>query len=97
MPELIKSYRFGDIMAHYILNDKSRAVLSILPKDAECELLSDKNCEVYSDSSLVHLQLSHHNAGFFSNSLKLSESLDQLKFKNQEIIEKWKRDNPSYR
>lgn len=87
MPELIKSYRFGDIMAHYILNDKSRAVLSILPKDAECELLSDKNCEVYSDSSLVHLQLSHHNAGFFSNSLKLSESLDQLKFKNQEIIE----------
>lgn len=87
MAELIKSYTLGDMTANYVLNDRSRAVLCILPEEAECELLSAKNIEVYNNGSLVHLQLSHHNAGFFSNSFKLSESLETLKFKNQEIIE----------
>ncbi len=87
MSEIIKSYYFGDMAAHYFLNDKSRAVLCILPIGVECEILSAKNKEAYNNGSLAHLQLSHHNAGFFSNSFKLSESLDQLKFKNQEVLE----------
>ena len=81
--KIINSYEFGDITARYILNGGGRAVLLLLPKDSNTDIFSPKNAAVYNDSSLVHLQLSCHNAGMLSNSFKLSESLYGLKFKEQ--------------
>lgn len=83
MSKIINQYTLGDITLNYLLNDNGRAVLVILPKNANVDILSDKNKEVYNNSSLVHFQLSCHNAGMLSNSLKLSESLALLKFKEQ--------------
>lgn len=83
MCRLIKQYVFGDMSASYILNDHKRAVLILLPENTECELFSEKNIAVFNYSSLVHLQLSNHNAGMLSNSFKFSESLSKLQFKEQ--------------
>ncbi len=83
MAERIKCYEFGDISVNYLLNDKNRVVMTILPKGQECDFMSQKNVEVYNRSSLAHLQLACHNAGMFSNSFKLSETLSKLAFKEQ--------------
>ncbi len=83
MCRLIKRYEFGDMSASYILNDHKRAVLILLPENTECELFSEKNIAVFNNSSLVHLQLSNHNAGMLSNSFKFSETLSKLRFKEQ--------------
>ncbi len=87
MPKLINQYTFGDMKVNYILNDSSRAVLSVLPKDRECQLFSEKNNATYENASLAHLHLSCHSAGIFSNSFKLSETLDELKYKSQQTID----------
>lgn len=83
MSKLINKFEFGDVSVNYILNDKNQAVMILLPADAEYDLFTEKNNEVYNTSSLVHLQLDCHNAGMFSNSFKLSETLSKLKFKEQ--------------
>ncbi|MBQ3562126.1 MAG: alpha-galactosidase, partial [Clostridia bacterium] len=83
MSKIINKYVLGDMTVNYLLNDKDRAVLVVLPKNAPTDILSEKNKEVYNNSSLVHFQLSCHNAGMLSNSFKLSESLSLLKFKEQ--------------
>lgn len=83
MAKIIRTYKFDDILVNYILNDKDRAVMILLPEATECDLLSEKNADVYERASLAHLQLDCHNAGMFSNSFKLSETLCKLKFKEQ--------------
>lgn len=83
MAKIFNTYHFGDINVNYILNDKQRMVMIILPDDKNFDLLTEKNCTVYDNSSLVHLQLSCHNSGMLSNSFKLSETLSSLKFKEQ--------------
>lgn len=83
MAKIINSYTFGDISANYVLNEFERAVLILLPKGQKCDFLSQKNVDVYNRSSLAHLQLERHNMGMFSNSFKLSETLNKLKFKEQ--------------
>ena len=86
MSEIIDSFLFGDIKAVYVLNDNKRAVLLLIPEECrEPDLFSEKNCAVYNNSSLVHLQLSCHNSGMLSNSFKLSESLSRLKFTKQTV------------
>lgn len=75
----------------YVLNDAERVVLIISPNDMDFEVTSSKNISAYEHSSLVHLQLSEHSAGMLSNSFKLSETLDALKFKEQSIQENEKR------
>ena len=86
MSEIIDSFLFGDIKAVYVLNDNERAVLLLIPEECrEPDLFSEKNCAVYNNSSLVHLQLSCHNSGMLSNSFKLSESLSRLKFTKQTV------------
>ncbi len=83
MAKKYSSFNFGDMTAHYLLNDFDRAVLILLPLGTECDFLSEKNVEVYNRASLAHLQLDEHNMGMLSNSFKLSESLYKLKFKEQ--------------
>ena len=82
MAELLKSYELGDMTASYLLNSKNQVVLLLLPKEMKAELLSQKNANAYERSSLVHLQLSEDSAGMFSNSFKLSETLDRLHYKS---------------
>lgn len=82
MAELLKSYELGDMTASYLLNSKNQIVLLLLPKEMKAELLSQKNANAYERSSLVHLQLSEDSAGMFSNSFKLSETLDRLHYKS---------------
>ena len=83
MSKIINQYNFNDMTVSYILNQKERAVMLLLPKCTECDILSQKNIAVYDNSSLVHLLLSKHNSGMLSNSFKFSESLKNLKFKEQ--------------
>ncbi len=87
MCQLLNEYTFGDTKVIYILNDDERAVLLLQPNNRKCDLFSDKNIKVYNDSSLVHLKLANHNVGMLSNSLKYSETLYDLKFINQSLIE----------
>ena len=83
MSEFISKYEFGDISVNFILNNKKRAVMILLPNDMECDFFTEKNMGVYERSSLANLQLECYNAGMFSNSFKLSETLSLLKFKEQ--------------
>lgn len=87
MSKILNRYTFSDMTVNYILNDQERAVMVLLPEGAECDLLSDKNTEVYNRSSLVHLKIGHHNAGMLSNSFKFSESLAMLKYRGQTVEE----------
>lgn len=87
MAKKINSFEFGDICVTYMLNDTQQATMILLPKGCECDFFSSKNDYVYNYSSLAHLQLDCHNAGMFSNSFKLSESLYKLKFKDQYVEE----------
>ena len=87
MSEIINSYKFGDFSANYILNDKNRAVLVLTPVGKDCDLLSEKNIEAYDMSSLAHLKLSCHDMGVYSNSLRLSDTVNKLKFTDQKTIE----------
>lgn len=87
MCQLIKEYVFGDMKATYILNDNNRAVLLLLPKNNNCDLFSEKNMEVYNDSSLVHLKLANHNVGMLSNSMKFSDTVFCLKYVEQRLLE----------
>ena len=88
MSRLINHFDFADMSVDYILNDYERAVLIILPKATLCDFFSEKNIGVYNKSSLVHLQLSKHNTGMFSNTFKLGDSLSLLKYKNQFVDKK---------
>ena len=83
MSKFISKYEFGDISVNFILNNKKRAVMILLPNDMECDFFTEKNMGVYERSSLANLQLECYNAGMFSNSFKLSETLSLLKFKEQ--------------
>ncbi len=87
MSKLINSHKLGDFTAHYILNDGGRAVLVMTPNGKECDLFSEKNCKAYNNSSLVHLKLSCHDNGFFSNTFKLSDTMYSLKFTDQKVVE----------
>lgn len=87
MSKIINTYKFGDITVNYILNDRDRAVMILLPENSNTDVLSQKNMAVYNNSSLVHLLLSKHNAGMLSNSFKFSETLSLLKFKEQYVKE----------
>lgn len=82
MIKLLKSFALGDMTARYVLNSKNRAVLFLTPSDAEFDLSSPKNSRACDSSSLAHLQLSRDDAGMFSNSFKLSETLDKLSYKS---------------
>ena len=87
MCRIINSYEFGNINANYIENDYGRAILILTPKNSECDLLSEKNREAYNNFSIAHLKLKNHNMGFFSNTMKLSETVDRLKYTKQTIAE----------
>lgn len=87
MSQTIRTFSFGDISVHYALNDKNRAVLLLAPIDAPIDLSSPKVCGTLNNASLAHLQLSHQSPGMFSNSYKLSESLDALQYKEQLVSE----------
>lgn len=81
--QIINEYILGDMRLVYILNSNNRAVMTVLPKERPCDLLTQKNKAVYDDASLVHLHLSHHNVGIFSNSFKFGESVEKLHYKEQ--------------
>lgn len=81
--KIINEYTLGDMRLVYILNSHNRAVMTVLPKERDCELFTQKNDEVFDDAALAHLHLSHHNIGMFSNSFKFGESLEKLKYKKQ--------------
>lgn len=87
MLKLLSSFTFGDMAVNYILNDHERAVVILLPASDECDLFTEKNKDAYNYSSLAHIHLSQNNEGIYSNCLKLSETLDNLKFKEQKIEE----------
>ena len=55
MSELISKYEFGDISVNFILNNKKRAVMILLPNDMECDFFTEKNMGVYERSSLANL------------------------------------------
>ena len=86
MSKFLNSYFLGDMKALYILNDENRALFVILPSDAEFDE-NEKNIDAYKYSSLAHIHLGEHNEGIYSNCLKLSETLDTLSFKNQNLSE----------
>lgn len=73
--------------ATYLLNSKEHAVLFLLPAGKAAELDTEKNLGALENSSLVHLLLSRDDPGFFSNSYKLSETLDTLKYCDQRVTE----------
>lgn len=85
--KVINTYTFGDIKASYILNVAERAVLIIYPADTTPEIMNERNSATYQRASLAHIHLSEHSNGIFSNSFKLSETLDTLKFKEQRVEE----------
>lgn len=87
MCKIINSYELGNINVNYIANDYGRAVLVLTPKNSNCDLLSEKNKGAYNNSSIVHLKLKNHNMGFFSNTMKLSETIDKLKYTRQTSTE----------
>ena len=43
MSEFISKYEFGDISVNFILNNKKRAVMILLPNDMECDFFTEKN------------------------------------------------------
>lgn len=85
MAEIFNKYILGDMQACYIINDYGRAVLVMLPAGDACDLLSAKNTDAYNYGSLAHIHLSQHNENFYSNCLKISETLDSVKFQNQTV------------
>lgn len=86
MNKIINQYNFGDITASYILNSFDRAVLVITPNGKKCDLLSEKNNAAYDNSSLAHLKLNIHSTGIFSNTFKLCETVNELKFSGQTVL-----------
>lgn len=85
--ELISNYRLGDMCAVYYLNGQNRAVLFLLPSEKEADFSTGKNRDAAENASLVHLQLSKDNPGFFSNSYRLSETLSALQYQDQRVTD----------
>lgn len=83
MAEILKEIILGDMSATYILNNAMRVALILLPKGKTCNLNSEKNIDAYQYSSLAHIHLGKHSEGIYSNCLKLSETLDSLKYEKQ--------------
>ncbi len=87
MSKFINKYEFGDMVVNYILNDREKAAMLILPKGMECDFFAEKNLGAYERSAIAHLQLECDNSGMFSNSFKLSETVYKLKYKEQYVEE----------
>ena len=87
MATIIRSFTFGDMNVHYMLNGLNRASVVMLPADKPCDLFTKKNGNCFYCGSLAHLHLAGYSAGIYSNSLKLSETLDELTYKEQTVEE----------
>ena len=88
---MILDHRFGKTIARYaVSDDKAHCSLTLLPVGTEDKIAYEKDgvtkteaglCE----SSLAHLQLSHHNTSKYSNCYKLSDSLACLRYAGQTV------------
>ncbi len=87
MSEIYSKIPLGDMQACYIKNDGGQAILVLLPAGSDCNLLSEKNIDAYRYGSLAHIHLSHHNERFYSNCLKISQSVEALRLVSQETEE----------
>lgn len=87
MAKLINKYILGDMEAAYLLNEQGRAALVLLPNGTTFNFENQKNSSALEFSSLAHIHLSSHNEGIYSNCLKLSETLDNLKYICQAVEE----------
>lgn len=87
MAKLINKYILGDMQAFYLLNEQGRAALVLLPNGTVLDAENQKNSSALEFSSLAHIHLSSHNEGIYSNCLKLSETLDNLKYICQAVEE----------
>ena len=87
MAKILKKFILGDMQAVYTISNSSRAALVLLPVGSDTDLLSEKNSSALEFSSLAHIHLSSHNEGIYSGCLKLSESVDNLKYVCQAVEE----------
>lgn len=87
MAKILKKFILGDMQAVYTISNSSRAALVLLPVGSDADLLSEKNSSALEFSSLAHIHLSSHNEGIYSGCLKLSESVDNLKYVCQAVEE----------
>ena len=94
----VKEYKFNSTRVKYIILDESKKVfLQLLPENCDTNIIDryyNFSCGgQFSDSydfyagSLCHIHLSHHSNSPYSNSLKLSDSYDDMYFKEQNVIE----------
>ncbi len=87
MAKILQTVPLGDMTAYYLINGLERVTLALLPSDKPCDFTTKKNVNCMHCGSLAHLHLSGYSAGIYSNSLKLSETLDELRYKNQTVEE----------
>ena len=94
----VNEYEFNSTYVRYIiLNDTKKVFLQLIPKSCNAKVI-DKydnfsidgqfaDCYDFFAGSLCHIHLAHHNNSPYSNSLKLSDSYDDMLFKEQKLIE----------
>lgn len=87
MVKTIHTIPLGDMTAYYLLNGLGRVSVALLPTDNPCDLFTQKNDNCFHRGSLAHLHIAGYSAGIYSNCLKLSETLDELTYKEQTIEE----------
>ena len=93
----VKEYEIKNTCIRYIVLDDSKKVfLQLVPKNCDAPI-NDKyasfsldgqfaDCYDFFAGSLCHIKLAHHCNSPYSNSLKLSDSYDDMYFKEQKVF-----------
>jgi len=93
----VKEYEITNTYVRYIVLDDSKKVfLQLVPKNCDAGI-NDKyanfsidgqfaDCYDFFAGSLCHIRLAHHSNPPYCNSLKLSESYDDMYFKDQRVL-----------
>lgn len=93
----VKDYEFNTTVVRYIILEENKKVfLQLIPKNCDAKTV-DKyqnfsidgqfaDCYDFFAGSLCHIRLAHHSNPPYCNSLKLSDSYDDMYFKDQRVL-----------
>ena len=93
----IKEYEFSSTCVRYIiLNENKKVFLQLIPKKCDTKIVNKyekfsidgqfADCYDFFAGSLCHIRLAHHSNPPYCNSLKLSDSYDDMYFKEQKVL-----------
>ena len=93
----LKEYVFGNSVVRYVIIDGTKKVfLQLFPKESVVN--TDEALQIYENEgqfsyrydwfcgALCHIHLAHHSQSPYANSCKMSDSYDDLRFDEQEVI-----------